>query len=269
MEMNKKTLLLVVSINLAVLLLLALFAPHLMISPGKPIQAHAHLTDDCFACHSAFFGSTPEKCIACHKVEEIGLKTTRGIAIAGEKKSVAFHQSLVEEDCVACHSEHRGVQPYRPIGQFTHELLEPDVQERCEGCHANPGDRLHGRIEGRCSACHTRERWTPATFDHSDYFRFDRAHETECATCHVDNNYDSYTCYGCHEHSRSNIRGEHLEEGIRDYEQCTDCHRSGDEDEAEYIWRSRRYGIGGGESGYRREEDHDERRMGRRRHDDD
>ncbi|MGB5638920.1 MAG: class III cytochrome C family protein, partial [Sedimenticolaceae bacterium] len=47
------------------------------------------------------------------------------------------------------------------------------------------------------------------------------------------------------EHSRSKIREEHVEEGISQYESCVDCHRSGDEDEAERIWRSKRYGSGG------------------------
>jgi hypothetical protein len=55
----------------------------------------------------------------------------------------------------------------------------------------------------------------------------------------MDNDFNQYTCYGCHEHSRSNIRGEHREEGIYDYENCVECHRSADEDEAERLWRSR------------------------------
>ncbi|MES9825295.1 MAG: hypothetical protein ABW127_12790 [Candidatus Thiodiazotropha endolucinida] len=65
-------------------------------------------------------------------------------------------------------------------------------------------------------------------------------HDAECETCHVDNDFNNFTCYGCHEHSRSNIRGEHFEEGIFDYENCVERHRSGDEDEAEWRWRSRR-----------------------------
>jgi hypothetical protein len=36
-----------------------------------------------------------------------------------------------------------------------------------------------------------------------------------------------------------------VEEGIRDYEICVDCHRSGDEHEAERIWRSKRKKSGG------------------------
>lgn len=238
--MKNKTILTIVAANLAALVLLAIFAPQLMISPGKLIDAHVELTTDCFACHTPFLGSTPVKCIACHKVADIGISTTKGLAIEKEKKNVAFHQKLTEDDCVACHSDHKGVQAFRPIGQFSHQLLQPDVEKLCDSCHANPGDSLHLKIKGNCSSCHTQQRWTPATFDHDKYFRFDRAHTTECTTCHINDDYSNYTCYGCHEHSRSKIREEHVEEGIYDYENCTECHRSGDEDEAEYQWNKMR-----------------------------
>ncbi len=42
-----------------------------------------------------------------------------------------------------------------------------------------------------------------------------------------------YTCYGCHAHSRSGIREEHLEEGIYRYENCVECHRSGEAEEGD------------------------------------
>jgi hypothetical protein len=239
MAMKKQLLLVVVAINLVALLALAVYLPELMVSPGKLIDAHAELTDDCFACHTPLLGSRPQKCIACHAVAEIGLVTTGGVPIDRERKNVAFHQELLEDDCVACHADHRGVQAFRPIGQFSHALLAAATRDRCDGCHSGPDDALHRRIEGNCAQCHTQEAWLPATFDHDDYFRFDRDHDTDCVTCHLGNDYASYTCYGCHEHSRSKIREEHLEEGIRDYEQCVDCHRSGDEDEAKRIWRSR------------------------------
>ena len=265
--MKNKTILYIVIANLAVLVLLAIFLLQLMISPGKLIDAHAELTADCFACHTPFLGSTAEKCISCHRVAEIGIKTTKGLKIEREKKNVAFHQKLTEEDCVACHSDHKGVQAFRPIGQFSHRLLEPDVEQQCDGCHANPSDGLHLKIKGNCSACHTQQRWTPATFDHDNYFRFDRAHTTECVTCHINGDYNSYTCYGCHEHSRSRIREEHVEEGIVDYENCAECHRSGDEDEAERNWNRKRKAQG--KSGqWSRQVDNSEH--GRRRsHDDD
>ena len=167
-----------------------------------------------------------------------------GLPIAKEKKNVAFHQKLIEEDCVACHSDHKGVKAFRPIGQFSHELLQSDLQEQCDSCHGRPGDALHQKIKGNCVQCHTQRAWLPATFDHDDYFRFDRHHDTDCETCHVDNDYANYTCYGCHEHSRSKIREEHVEEGIYEYESCVECHRSGDEDEAERIGRSKNFEPG-------------------------
>ncbi len=239
MKVKNNIVLLIVAINLIALILLAIFFPRLMISPGKPIDAHAELASDCFACHTPFIGSPASKCIACHKVDEIGKITTKGLLIEKEDKNVAFHQKLIEEDCVACHSDHKGVKAFRPISHFSHNLLETTLRKQCDSCHDRPVDDLHRKIKGNCAQCHTQDAWLPATFEHDKYFRFDRDHTTECVTCHINDNYADYTCYGCHEHSRSNIREEHVEEGIRDYENCVDCHRSGDEDEAKRIWRSR------------------------------
>jgi len=241
--MKNKTVNIIVLANLAVLLLLVIFAPQLMIEPGKLIDAHLELTDDCFNCHTPFIGSTPDKCMECHQVNEIGLKTTKGLVIAKEKKNVAFHQKLLEDDCVACHSDHKGVQAFRPIGQFSHELVAQDMREQCDSCHNMPGDALHRKIKGNCSQCHTVDGWKPATLEHEKYFRFDKDHDAPCEKCHIESNYSDYTCYGCHEHSRSKIREEHDEEGIRDYEKCVECHRSGDEDEAKYIWKLKRRGL--------------------------
>ncbi len=257
--MNSKTITLIVAVNLLILLVLTLLMPHLMISPGKPIDAHAKMANDCFACHTPFIGSTADKCITCHKVPEISLKTTKGLAIEKEKKSVAFHQKLTESDCVACHSDHKGVKAFRPISQFSHKLLEPELEKQCNSCHNNPKDSLHQKIKGNCQQCHSQESWQPATFEHDKFFRFDRDHETDCETCHINNDYSDYTCYGCHEHSRSKIREEHVEEGIYDYEKCSECHRSGDEHEAERLWKSKRYGGS----------DNFERSYKKKKHDDD
>lgn len=284
--MKKHLLLTIVALNLVGLLLTALFWPHLMISPGQPMAAHAEIATDCFACHSPFVGATPGQCIACHQVARIGLETVDGQPIADstadtiadtiakEEKRVAFHRQLLEDDCLACHSEHRGVQAFRPIGRFSHDLLQPVAREQCDGCHARPKDSLHRGVEGNCSGCHTQEAWLPASFDHDQYFRFDRHHDTECATCHVDNDYSQYTCYGCHEHSRSEIREEHWEEGIREFENCVECHRSGDEEEAEYLWRRRRSGLESGsiegeDRNARRWDEEEEEHRGRRYHEDD
>lgn len=219
------------ALTLVIVLAAAVVWPDHLVGPGRLIDGHAALAADCFACHNAFAGTPPERCIVCHKVADIGLRTTAGTVIAGEQKNVAFHQGLVTADCIACHSDHRGVQAFKPISRFSHDLVAADTRQQCAACHTRPGDALHAGIDGTCAQCHSTTAWQPATFDHDRYFRFDREHTTACVTCHVDNVYSSYTCYGCHEHSRSGIRAEHLEEGIRDWENCVKCHRSGDEHE--------------------------------------
>lgn len=32
-------------------------------------------------------------------------------------------------------------------------------------------------------------------------------------------------CHGCHEHKEAKVRAEHLDEGIRDFRNCVECHR--------------------------------------------
>jgi hypothetical protein len=86
----------------------------------------------------------------------------------------------------------------------------------------------------QCVQCHTTDKWKPSTFDHTKYFRFDGNHPSNCADCHdVNKTFSTYTCYNCHEHRPDKIEKEHIKEGIRNFSNCVECHRSGDEDEAE------------------------------------
>jgi hypothetical protein len=229
--MKHRTIIYGILANLLVLAALSFVYPHLMISPGPLIEAHRAQTTDCFACHAAFRGSSAQKCIACHKVADIGHLTTKGLPITDQKIHVPFHQKLIEHDCIACHSDHRGLQTYRAQRQFSHALLDLATRDRCESCHLKPTDSLHGKISGNCLQCHRQDKWRPATFAHDEYFLLDRDHDTECITCHTGNEFRRYTCYGCHEHSPANIRAEHSEEGIRDLDNCVECHRSAEGEE--------------------------------------
>lgn len=208
-------------------LVFAFVSPRTAISPGALLDAHHSIGNDCFACHTPFLGSRSEKCVACHAVERIGRFTTTGQPIEGTK--TAFHQHLTEHDCMACHVEHRGRPGAQAMKAFSHELLDPAMRGECGSCHARPQDALHGQVEGGCQQCHRTDAWRPATFDHARFFLLDGEHDTACATCHVGGDFKRYTCYGCHEHSPEGIRAEHVEEGIRDFENCVECHRSADE----------------------------------------
>ena len=224
-----RTLKIILAANLLALAVLAFVYPHLMISPGKLIPGHAKLETDCFACHAPLAGAESERCITCHKPADIGRLTTTGLPVVKPLTSTPFHQKLVNDDCVACHSDHAGVKRFRPTGHFNHKLLQKATRDECLGCHKSPKDSLHQQITGNCSQCHSQEKWTPATFDHFKYFELDRDHNAKCVTCHERNDYSRYTCYGCHEHSPQKIRREHIEEGIRDFDNCVECHRNADE----------------------------------------
>lgn len=214
-------------LNLAALAALTFIYPHLMVGPGKLIPGHRDLEADCFACHAPWRGVTSQQCTTCHKPADIGRRTTKGQPVAKPLTSVPFHQKLTDGDCVACHSDHAGVKRYRAQGRFKHDLLLASTRDQCQDCHQAPGDALHRQISGNCAQCHTQQRWTPATFEHAKFFVLDRDHNAKCVTCHVGNDYRRYTCYGCHEHSPEKIRREHMEEGIRDFSACVECHRSG------------------------------------------
>jgi hypothetical protein len=219
----------VLAANLIAFAILAFVYPHLMVGPGKLIPGHSKMEADCFACHAAFTGADSQKCISCHKPEDIGRLTTVGQPVVKPLTSTPFHQKLTREDCVACHSDHAGVKRYRVQGRFNHALLQKATRDECQGCHKSPKDSLHQQITGNCSKCHNQDRWTPATFEHDKYFELDRDHNVKCVTCHVRNDYGRYTCFGCHEHTPENIRRKHIKEGIRDYDNCVECHRNADE----------------------------------------
>jgi hypothetical protein len=237
--MKKQLVFLLVAANLVILILIAVFWPQFMVEPGPVMPAHQAFETDCFACHRPFIGSRPALCVKCHKPAEIGLVTTTGLAIANERKLAPFHQDLLEPDCIACHSDHKGVKAFRPIGRFSHDLLKVARRDRCSGCHQAPLDAMHRGSVGTCGQCHSQRAWTPATFDHESLFSLTGDHEASCNTCHVGKDYRTYTCYGCHEHTRSEIRAKHVEEGIADYENCMECHRNGKADEDEHEGRGR------------------------------
>ena len=72
----------IIAANLLVLVGLAFVYPHLMVSPGPVVTAHAEIGTDCFACHKPWRGAAAPLCIECHALPDIGLRSTKGAAIA-------------------------------------------------------------------------------------------------------------------------------------------------------------------------------------------
>jgi LSD1 subclass zinc finger protein len=277
--MKARWLWILIGANLLVLVSLAFAYPHLMVSPGALVPEHAGLAADCFACHTPLRGASSDRCIACHAIPDIGLRTTKGdmikavASVRAAPLKTSFHQELIEQNCMACHSDHAGPKlTQRSRKRFSHALLRVETRARCDTCHAAPSNdmhkklsigcaqchkveawkpatfdhavlpkadisrcetchnaptnTLHRQIKGNCAQCHTTSAWKPATFEHDKFFLLDKDHNVACVTCHASDNYSQYTCYGCHEHTAANVRGKHVEEGIRNFENCVECHRS-------------------------------------------
>ncbi len=230
--MKRGWLMALITLNLAALLALVFVYPHLMVSPGAVMPAHAEINTDCFACHAPLRGAAADRCIKCHALADIGVRTTKGASVERKAVKASFHQKLVEQDCMACHSGHTGPRLTERGGKrFSHQLLRADVRERCEACHKPPADSLHRQVTGNCAQCHRQAGWKPATFAHDKLFLLDSDHNASCVTCHAGGDYKRYTCYGCHEHQPDKIRRKHEKEGIRDFENCVKCHRSAEEKE--------------------------------------
>jgi hypothetical protein len=107
-------------------------------------------------------------------------------------------------------------------------MILGDVKNNCSTCHKNPGDSFHQSIKETCDKCHNTHQWKPSTFDHSAYFHLDRDHNGACNTCHINNDFKTFTCYGCHEHTENKIREEHEEHGIYNFTNCIACHKNAD-----------------------------------------
>ena len=227
--MKSRWLWIVIGANLVVLVVLAFVYPHLMVAPGALVGEHAELSTDCFACHTPLRGATADRCIACHALPDIGLRTTKGAAIVHAKPvKVSFHQELSDQNCMACHSDHAGPKlTQRSRKPFSHAMLRAAARDRCDTCHAAPKNDLHKALSVGCDQCHKTEAWKPATLAHDKFFPLDKDHNAACVTCHVGNNYKQYTCYGCHEHTPANMQAKHREEGVAEsLDNCVRCHRS-------------------------------------------
>ncbi|WP_066710778.1 cytochrome c3 family protein [Curvibacter delicatus] len=179
---RRPVLFIVIALNLLAVVALAFVYPHLMVSPGPLVKGHEKIATDCFACHAAWRGPSSGQCIGCHAVADVGLKTTKGVPISKGTIMGSFHQELVEQNCIACHSDHQGPKlTKRSRKPFSHGLLKVAVRDACSSCHASPKDKVHRGLKVECSRCHARKAWTPAHFDHALLVK---AELDRCDSCH-------------------------------------------------------------------------------------
>jgi hypothetical protein len=188
-----------------------------------------HAEVSCEDCHkNDVFAGTPKDCYSCHQQDDehngqFGTDCSachtpndwEGATFDHTRSKFPLTGAHVSVTCEACHKN----------GQFK------GLDMSCLACHAEPAEHA-GQFGTDCAACHSTNAWTPAAFNGKHTFPLDHGEEgaVSCATCHP-GNYQVYTCYGCHEHTESNIRSEHQEEGISNFENCVECHADGREHE--------------------------------------
>jgi hypothetical protein len=165
----------------------------------------------CRDCHSALDAAYivqhvmdfPGNCLECHdgsgKMRDFDHNTV--FALGGA------HSALL---CSHCHVE----------GNYA------GLSADCQTCHEEPDVHL-GLFGTQCATCHTTRAWIPARLvQHAFPLDHGGSGDEDCAACHPVN-YVTYSCYSCHEHNRQQIEQEHLEEEIRDFENCIECHPTG------------------------------------------
>ena len=112
---------------LAICIAIIFYYPTEMISPGELVEGHQNLSAKCISCHQPFKGVSNNKCISCHKLDEIGEDTLHTINLVNKNEKVLFHNNLVNQDCVACHSDHKGIKPVVSLSKFEHSLNPSSV----------------------------------------------------------------------------------------------------------------------------------------------
>lgn len=166
---------------------------------------------DCYICHhqdDAHGGQFGTDCAACHN--------------PSDWKDADFDHSLSNFPLtgahvnVACESCHAG-------GQFR------GLDTACIGCHAEPVFHA-GLFAADCAGCHSTTSWSPAAFNEQHTFPLNHGDAATCATCHPAGLID-YTCYGCHEHNEAEVRSKHLDEGMSNFQNCMECHPTGQKEE--------------------------------------
>ncbi len=179
---------------------------------------------ECTNCHSDHQGLHPPVGVARFNHEFLSPPDQGKCSSCHNRPEDKLHQ-LFTSECKSCHT----TADWKKGASFNHGLLSVNALNNCSSCHAKPQDNMHNFTQENCTSCHDTSHWKPSTFDHSRYFVLDRDHNVKCETCHTENNFKAYTCYGCHEHTPAKIRSEHMEEGITNFENCVRCHKSADE----------------------------------------
>ncbi len=197
--------------------------------------------------HQTQYNGTQFNCTTCHGIEyHFSDNTCTSCHTDHDAVFMPEHIAKYGQNCTACHdgsdkiSEHPD-HSFFPLTDSHANLACGDchtgasfveTSPECLSCHTEPAIHL-GQFGTDCALCHSPTTWNDTQLK-AHTFPLDHAQENNqtipCETCHV-NNYVTNTCYsgGCHD--EGSIQDKHIEEGIRDFQNCMSCHPTGREDD--------------------------------------
>jgi hypothetical protein len=215
-----------------------------VLAPGKLIQGHAKVDDDCKACHVKFDRAAQDgRCTECHK--EVG-KDFRDKA--------GFHGRQKPQPCRECHTDHKGREAriveldekafdhkqtdyalegkHQPVACKSCHLTGKRWREAPQDCYAcHKKDDVHkGKLGPKCADCHTVADWKKAQFDHGKTrFALSGKHvDVKCADCHKTPDYKDTprSCIGCHKKDDdTQVNGRIGHKGLYG-DKCESCHNA-------------------------------------------
>ncbi len=205
---------------------------------GYSLQGHRHTAKGaritCAECHPNGLASFDQAtCAECHSQLDSAFMTQ--------------HESRFGTNCLACHHgffkdgsdfDHNML-PFKLLGKHSGlacgkchpstssiQALQ-NTPTSCYACHAK-NDAHKGQFGQSCEQCHTPSGWQNATFDHT-VFPIDHGSQEQrakCATCHP-NGVKTYSCFGCHRHTPTNVVAEHEGRSLSALTNCIGCHPGG------------------------------------------
>ncbi|MBE9536334.1 MAG: hypothetical protein IMF07_04060 [Proteobacteria bacterium] len=198
------------------MLLYGMKYPAPLYSPGEVTEKHIKLR--CSDCHRPFKKVPTESCSItdCHGSGKIGKKD----AIKD------LHDKLQGENCLVCHTDHKGLN-----GKITFAFDHKDLPEnaRCSDCHMTEGIKAHkDKYGNRCRDCHTTKAWKPASFSH------DKVTATVCIDCHRADGIKAHkgkygdACKGCH--TTKDWKAISFSHDKEKTTSCVDCHKGPKDD---------------------------------------
>lgn len=204
-------------------------ALHEVTGSNPKISFHQYLTNQkCTSCHTDHKGKKPDMPLSIFSHNLLSQTYISNCNSCHNKPTDTIHK-LISSVCNNCHNTNG----WKSFINFDHNMIQAVDKNNCLSCHQKPNDLYHISNNNNCMSCHTTIKWVPSTFNHSSYFKLDQNHNANCNTCHTNNNFTTYSCYGCHEHSESGITEKHTEEGIYNFTNCASCHKSSNEHDIE------------------------------------